>query len=140
MAKEWVIKHVEQQGPTCTIAALAMVLGVGFDDVAVHFSNPEDMTLGKVADYLGDFGYSVLLKEMVYHGHPRFARAELTIPFAPAHILHIKINADDTAWHVVVMDGKGRLYDPAYDEKHVVSLNEFYMITGVLGIWRPEDL
>lgn len=138
--KPWKIKHVQQKGPTCTIAAMAMIRGVGFDDVAVQFCNPEEGTLNKIAGYLGDYGYSVLIKEVQYHSHPRFGHSELTTIFAPAHILHVKPYADDPTWHVVVMDQRGRLYDPAYDEKHITSLNSFYRITGVLGIWRPEDL
>lgn len=137
MAKPWKIQRVEQKGPTCTIACIAMILGVGFDDVAVHFEEPEHGTLMRIADYLGDHGYSVLIKEMLYHSHPRFGRAELTTIFAPAHILHVKQFADNPVQHVLVMDGRGDLIDPSREK---VGYNDFYMVTGVLGIWRPEDV
>lgn len=140
MKKPWIIRHVAQEGPTCTIAALAMIRGVSFVEVDMHIEHPSEMTLMKCADYLGDHGYGVIIKESLYHVHPRFGRGELTTPFAPAHILHVKQYADQTVQHVVVMDGRGRLYDPARAPKVNVSLNDFYMVTGVLGIWRPQDL
>jgi hypothetical protein len=135
--KPWPIKRVEQKGPTCTIACMAMILGVEFDHVAKHFEFPEEGRLTKIADYLGDHGYSVLIKESMYHAFPRFGFTEMCKPFAPAHVLHLKQFADQQVQHVVVMDQKGKLFDPAREN---CVLDDFYMLTGVLGIWRPQDL
>lgn len=135
--KPWVIERVEQKGPTCTIAAMAMILGVRFDQVSKHFEAPEEGTLVKVANYLGDHGYAIIIKELMFHSFPRFGFTELCKPFAPAHVLHVKQYADNPTWHVIVMDQKGKLFDPT---REVCVLDDFYMLTGVLGVWRPEDL
>lgn len=135
--KPWKIKYVEQEGPTCTIACLAMILGVEFRQVERHFQFPEDGRLIRMSDYLGDHGYSILLKEALYHAFPRFGFTEMCKPFAPSHILHLKRYADQEVQHVVVMDQNGKLFDPA---QKVCVLDDFYMLTRVLGIWRPEDL
>lgn len=134
--KPWIIKRVEQEGPTCTIAAMAMILGVPFAQVVRHFAVPEEAKLTTISDYLGDHGYSILIKELMFHSHPRFGFTELCRPFAPAHILHVKQFADDPIQHVIVMDQKGQLFDPAREH---CELADFYMVTGVLGIWRAED-
>jgi hypothetical protein len=123
----WKIDYVEQVGSTCTVACLAMIRGLSFED-------PTALTLGICADYLGDHGYEVLIKEVLYHSDPKFARDVISTPFAPAHIVHCKQYAENTIQHVVVMDAKGEIFNPAAKERN--SLDEYYMLTGVLGIWK----
>lgn len=137
----WEIKHVEQVGKTCTIGCLAMILGRSFSDVEKLFRWPENGTLAKMANFLGDYGYSVLIKELMFHAHPNFGRHIISKPFAPAHIIHCKQFADDEVQHVVVMDQFGTIFDPARKPGETLfPLNDYYMLTGVLGIWRPEDV
>lgn len=135
--KPWTIKRVEQKGPTCTIACAAMILGVPFEQAEKHFHPEEMRTLSTLSNYLGDHGFSVLIKEVLWHAYPRFGFTELCKPFAPAHVLHLKQFANSTKQHVVVMDQKGKIFDPAQED---FELADFYMVTGVLGIWRPQDL
>lgn len=135
--KPWNIKRVEQKGPTCTIACAAMILGVTFDQVEKHFHPDNKRTLTTLSDYLGEHGYSILIKEVLYHTFPRFGFTELCKPFASAHILHLKQFTNSEEQHVVVMDQKGKIFDPAQEN---LELADFYMVTGVLGIWRYEDL
>lgn len=137
--KPWPIKLVEQKGKTCTIACLAMILGESFDKVERDFLAPEEGTLVKTADYLGNHGYSVMIKELMFHSHPSFAREEIIKPFAPAHIVHCKQFADDPVQHVVVMDQNGKVFNPAGPNGRDLE-KDYFMITGVLGIWRPVDL
>ena len=135
--RPWKIKRIVQQGPTCTIACAAMILGVEFEVVEKHFHPEKKRTLTTLSDYLGDHGYSILIKELLYHGHPSFEFTEMCRPFAPAHILHLKQFTDSEDQHVVVMDQKGKLFDPSQED---CQLADFYMVTGVLGVWRPEDI
>ncbi len=130
----WKINYVEQVGPTCTVACLAMIRGVSFDEVDKDFEDSTALTLGMCADYLGDHGYNVLIKELMFHNTPRFAREIISEPFAPAHIIHCKQFAENTIQHVVVMDSKGEIFDPARLE--CKSVDDYYMLTGVLGIWK----
>ena len=74
--KPWNINRVEQVGPTCTIACAAMILGVAFEVVEKHFHPENVRTLTTLSDYLGDHGYAVLIKESLYHTHPRFGFTE----------------------------------------------------------------
>jgi hypothetical protein len=132
------IKLVRQEDPFgCAVACIAMVLGRTYESVKADWSNDfakDGVTTNQITGYLGDAGCSVLYKNLMNWNEKDFARKEMFRPFAPAHILCIKQLYDATIYHAVVMDAKGKIYDPAgHTDKEVKS---WYLLDEVIGVYK----
>ena len=55
-------------------------------------------------------------------------------PFADIHILTVQAFADSGCNHVIVMDKRGRVFDP--DDAKTKDLSQYYSIVRVLGLFR----
>jgi ABC-type bacteriocin/lantibiotic exporter with double-glycine peptidase domain len=131
------IKFVKQKEISgCAVACIAMVLGKTYDEIAADFQNnfsENGIELEKTVSYLADFGFEIIQKEVVAYNNVKFGKDELLKPFAPVHIVRIKLKFDSTYGHLVVMDGSGKLYCP--DESTEEKIKNSFVITTVLGLF-----
>ena len=119
----------------CVPACLAMVLGRPYREIADDFL--VDFTVDGVPfrttiDYLEREGCSTIHKQIVGGGH-RFARKELSRPFAPVHIVQVSHFIDADCDHAIVMTARGRIIDPG--RNNYTSLDYFYAVNQTVGIW-----
>lgn len=129
------IKQEESSG--CTIACIAMVLGKTYWEVRKDFVNDfekEGQNIDLVKDYLGDQGFSIISKKYSHWNHVSVARKEMLKPFAPIHVLQMSQTFDMPHSHVVVMDAKGKLFDPAGNDAKV--LQKAYVFHEVIGLYK----
>jgi hypothetical protein len=127
------VKQKHKKG--CGIACLAMATNQSYDDVVKNFINDFDndgMTSELVTEYLGDLGYSVIQKGIIYYNHKDSLKDEIIKPFAPVHIVSIKLKIDST-WHFVVMDINGKFFCPG--EICHDDIRDAYYIQEVIGIY-----
>lgn len=119
----------------CAVACLAMVSGRTYDDVVQDFINDfneDGLEIEKALDWLGDNGFSVLVKEIRCYNQKDFARAYMFKPFAEVHIVRVR-NKVDTMNHLIVMDKAGKLFCP--DGTSDADLRLCYLIDMVLGLY-----
>lgn len=121
----------------CSIACAAMVTGENYDDLINQFGNNfhkhgiDDEIL---LDFLGDKGFSTVEKVVTRYNRKDFAREEMLKPFAPAHLVKVKINADSSLFHWVVMTDKGKFLCPlGHDDAYT---RNSYWIFKVVGLWK----
>ena len=131
------IKLVKQKHDhACSIACAAMVTGENYDELIKEFGNnfhkrgiDEDIFF----DFLGNKGFSMIQKEATRWSKKDFARTEMLRPFAPIHILKIKITADAGLLHWVVMTKKGSLLCPlGYSDEET---RKSYLIDKIVGLY-----
>ena len=114
-----------------------MVTGMPYEAVARHFQTNferEGLKPEVTRMFVCDHGFSTI--EAIAHGitiqadsNKRMAR-----PFADVHIVSVQPFADSEINHAVVMDRRGRVYDP--DRPDIKSLSAYYYIVRVQGFWR----
>lgn len=134
------IKYVKQEDSKgCAIACFAMIRGMTYAQVANQFSidlKKHGLTSQQIWMYLSDHGYSVI--EKLSHAwmdlHQQNAR--MVIPFAPLHWVDVKQYANSPLDHAVVMDAKGRVYDPSAEENK--NLNAYYQVRSIMGLFKDE--
>jgi hypothetical protein len=132
------IKFVKQKHKyACSIACASMITGEDYDEIMKDFGNnfhkegiPDDVLL----DYLGNKGYSIVQKEITHWGEKDFARKEMLKPFAPVHLVRVKINADSGLLHWIVMTAKGKLICPM--EFTESSVRNSYLILKIVGLYK----
>lgn len=118
----------------CAVACIAMITGEEYDDVEKCFKedfSKQCVSQKAIQEYIEDHGFGSVKKQA--HGFPevRTSNEQMSKPFAPAHIAHVLpyINAKNA--HSVVMDAKGRVYDPQHSE--VKDFSSYYYIISVTG-------
>lgn len=135
--KKLKIEQVYQQDMAgCAIACLAMVMGKKYEDVRWDFLGPfetEGLSPKNIVDYLTDFGYVVLVKDLVAHTHPKDGFKELSTPFASAHILIVKQFNNMNYDHCVAMDYKGKIFNTTQDA--CTDLSRYYRIIANIGVY-----
>lgn len=131
------IKYVRQKHSSgCAVACIAMVTGLSYDEVdrqmQTNFNN-DGLKSEITRLFVCDQGFSSL--EMISHGYSELAASNkrMNRPFADVHIVSVQPFADSEMNHAVVMDKRGRVYDPDRPEKR--SLTEYYYIVRVTGFW-----
>jgi hypothetical protein len=130
------VKQKHKHG--CGIACLSMVTGKDYDDIVKDFINDfdeEGMTTYTLIEWLGDYGFSVLFKEIRCYVQKDFARAYMLKPFTEIHIISLKWKAD-TTHHFVVMDKDGKLFCPSGSSDE--DLRNSYLIDSVVGLYPPQ--
>lgn len=132
------IKRVVQKDEYgCLPACLAMIRGVAYDRVAPWFSvdlSKEGIEFQKGVDYLCQFGFQVIYKEIYSGNHPNFGFKEVTTPFAPMHIVSLQVNFDSKERHAVVMTRTGKILDPG-PHNLVKSFKGIWEVPRCVGIW-----
>jgi hypothetical protein len=119
------------------IACIAMVLGWTYEAVVDQFHNDFDKKGmdGKFAkEFICEHRYSCVEKRGTHYGHVAEHNKRLMVPFAPIHIVTVQQFKDlPKQTHAIVMDSKGRIYDP-----HDVKLDSisFYEAIHIMGFWK----
>lgn len=119
----------------CGIACLAMVSKKSYDNVVQDFINDfneNGLETDTVIEWLGDNGFSILVKDIRCYNEKDFARAYMFKPFAEVHIVRVR-NKVDTMNHLIVMDKKGKLFCP--DGTSDEDLRHCYLIDLVIGLY-----
>lgn len=119
------------------MACIAMITGLAYDEVDKHFQTNfehEGMYAEHSRGFICDQGFSAI--EVLQHGYCglQAANKRMNRPFADVHLVSVQPFADSKINHAVVMDKRGRVYDPDRPEKR--SLTEYYSIVRVTGFWR----
>lgn len=131
------IKRILQEEPKgCVIACLAMVLGRTYASIREEWQNDfstDGMDTPSFMNYLGDNGFSIIHKAASHYNHKDFAREELLRPFAPVHIICTK-PLFDSQHHAMVMDAKGKIYDPAGRTEDEVKTD--YAVVECIGLFK----
>lgn len=132
------IKYVAQKyDADCGIACLAMALGLAYSRVEIDFApftKTDGMNPDATRNYIASQGYSVVSKTAAFYSKVKENNSRMLKPFAPVHLVRVKIFANSKMNHLVVMDSKGRVFDPS--EESVKSLAEYYEIIEVIGCWK----
>jgi hypothetical protein len=135
------IKHVAQEHDKgCVIACIAMVLGWDYQVVAAEFHNDfnkSGINIDFAADFLGEHGFSVIEKSGTRYLDLAAHNRRMMQPFAPIHLVSVQQFVDKPkTTHCVVMDAKGKIYDPA--DKNAKDIL-YYSVHSVLGFFdeRP---
>ena len=114
-----------------------MVTGRNYDDLIKDFAgnfHKHGIDDEILTDYLGDQNFSLVQKIASHWNNKDFARKEMLKPFAPAHLVKVKMFADSTLYHWVVMDYKGKLYCPL--GKSDEFTRNSYWIYKVIGLFN----
>ena len=121
----------------CAVACISMVTGIPYDTVAKSFHanfKREGMAPDKTRDYILEHGFSAIeVIPSTYKNVPTI-NARLSKPFADVHIVTVQSFADSDLNHAVVMDKRGRVFDP--DNPKRKDLSHYYCIVRVQGYWR----
>jgi hypothetical protein len=129
------IKYVAQKDPCgCAVACISMVTGIPYDKVAARLE--ADLSKNGLAseitrNFVTDAGFSVI--EAIAHGYNMISQSNkrMARPFADIHIVSVLPFADSEFNHAVVMDKRGRIYDP--DSLKRKDLSHYYYIVRVQG-------
>ncbi len=134
------IKKVLQEDKFgCGIACMAMVLDKEYSEVLKDFKtdfSSDGITTEQLMNYLGDKGFSVLLKQITHYNDIDFARTEMLKPFADFHIISVHPYFDAEMYHFVVMDNKGKIYCPSGSSEHDVKSS--YAIPCTVGLYKKS--
>lgn len=137
------IKYVAQKHEYgCAIACLSMITGINYDEIEKKFQanfDKKGLDISYSIKFLIDNGFDVCRKEVIAFSNIEKAKARLLIPFANIHLLSMQPYVDSKTNHAVVMDSKGKIYDPHIDNKkfNVTELiKKWYGPSYILGLWR----
>jgi hypothetical protein len=132
------VKQDDEKG--CSAACIAMILGKSYQEITERlYTNFARTGLShKVArEFITDFGFQAITKEVWCFHTTELINLEMIKPFAPVHLLEIKVWPDHSTWHALVMDQKGKLFDPAgYDEEWVRT--HLHYIHRITGFWKID--
>lgn len=135
------IQHVAQKHDKgCVVACIAMVLGWGYDEVVTEFDNDFDKK-GISAEFAKDFicehGYSVIERRGTHYLDVRSHNQRMMVPFAPVHIVTVRQYIDlPKHSHAVVMDAKGRIYDPGDKDAQTII---YYSVEHIMGFFDDRQ-
>jgi hypothetical protein len=133
--KRFVVKYVEQEHDYgCAVACIAMISGEAYADVERCFKedfSKQALKHESVRDYLCDRNFAAIEKTAPGYADVRIANARMAVPFAPVHLVNVLPYVNAKHGHSVVMDGKGRVYDPQHPE--VKDFSDYYCIFRVTG-------
>lgn len=135
------VRHVRQEQPAgCLAACCAMIAGISYREAARQFGADFDKAGGDLKSarrFALDHGFGVV--EVVAHGSRdvRASNRRMLRPFADLHVLRVEPKIDSAVGHAVVMDARGRVFDPLADGR--VDPAGYYFVTHVLGLFdeRP---
>lgn len=135
------IKYVAQrQKKDCMLACLAMILNIEYNKLHSMFWRDFDKTgleleIGR--DFLADSGFNIIEKRNFGFDVISNARKEMWKPFAPIHLVKVRQWLDRQSTHAIVMDGKGKIYDPGY---RTAKKNSYYEVISVVGCFPSKTI
>jgi hypothetical protein len=124
----------------CGIAALSMLTGKSYEEVAVYFGeidlDKHGVYLRGMDDYLVDQGFAIARKHM-YLGF--FTGREATLrkpwppePFADLHLCEVEVCENASMNHFAIMLRDGEIVDPLLDDRK--ALSDYFRVLNVAGI------
>lgn len=131
------IRYVPQKDDYgCAVACMAMVTGIPYDKVAADFHadvKREGIHPDKTRDFLLEHGFSGIEVIPARFNNVPVTNKRVGKPFAEVHVLAVQPRADSDLNHAIVMDKRGRVYDP--DNPKRKDLSHYYCIVRVLGLY-----
>lgn len=138
-----VVRHLLQKHARgCGVAALAMLTGHDYDDIArwVGAENLDErgIYLHDLDFYLFEHGYA-LQRRFLFGGYT--ARRQTTPwppkPFADVHLCEVQVAESSPVHHFVVMLDHGAVLDPLTTEPR--RLDSYHQVLNVAGVYRVDD-
>ena len=132
------IQYVAQKDPAgCAVACMSMVTGIPYDKVKQHFNanfEKDGLSPDHTREFVCDQGFSSV--EATARGYNNLAGSNkrMSRPFADVHIVTVQPKVDSRLNHAIVMDKKGRIYDP--ENPKIKDLSDYYYIVRVTGFWK----
>jgi hypothetical protein len=131
------IRYVRQEERAgCVVACAAMVTGESYREVAASFGSnlvDDGVNMDHARDYVCDRGFAAV--EATAHGYMdvRASNRRMLRPFADVHIVRVLPKVDSTIGHALLMDRRGKLYDP--ETPGPVDATKYYSVTHVFGFF-----
>ena len=134
------IRIQQKHSRGCGIAALAMLTGKSYEEVASYFDridfDKQGVHLRAMDDYRVDHGYAIARKYM-WLGYFIESRAPLRspwppVPFSDVHLCEVEVNENAPMYHFVVMLRDGSIVDPLFEDKK--NLGDYFRVMNVAGI------
>lgn len=132
------IQYVAQKDPAgCAVACMSMVTEIPYDKVKAHFNadfNKDGLSADHTREFVQDRGFSAI--EVLSRGYNNLnsSNKRMARPFAEVHILSVCPKVDSKMNHAIVMDRRGRIYDPEDPKRK--DLSHYYHIVRVTGFWK----
>jgi hypothetical protein len=131
------IKYVAQKHEYgCSVACMAMITGLSYDEIERAFAR--DFSRGGLESnfsraFICDHDFSAMV--VTPHGYSdiRASNRRVSRPFADVHFVSVRPFPDSTLNHAVVMDRRGRVFDP--QTRGHRDLSPFYYINYVVGFF-----
>lgn len=132
------IKYIAQrQKSDCVIACLAMITGISYNRIIPNFwrdFNKTGLEIEHAANYLMDCGFFIIIKEGRGSLNNTVLNKEMWKPFAEIHLIHVQQYLDrPQISHAIVMDNKGKIYDPGDIE---ATKQTYYEVKKVVGCFK----
>lgn len=135
------MKYVRQERDYgCAVACIAMITGESYSDVEGCFKENFDkqaLSLDAARVFLCDHGYAAIEKVCYGYMDVRQSNKRMAVPFAPTHMVTVMPYINARYSHSVVMDAKGRVYDPAHPE--IRDFKTYYSIVAVTGYFYEGE-
>lgn len=132
------INYVRQKDDYgCAVACISMVTGIPYDKVAKDFHGDfkrEGMDAKHTLAFVCEHGFSAIELVARNYSNVPATNQRMARPFAEIHIVNVQPRADSELNHAIVMDKRGRVYDP--DNPDRKDLSHYYCIVRVMGFWR----
>jgi len=133
--KELLVRQKHKYG--CTVAAIAMVTGLSYEEIAAHSTrdfSAHSMCLEDWLEFLNGRGFAFCVKYRVTHLRaPNTRRSTWPLPpFAPIHLINVQIPG--IGGHAVVMLDNGGVLDPNRDGLH--TLGDYPDVLSMIGVWK----
>ena len=111
-----------------------MITGEDYSAVEKAFKenfDREGLKSDAAREYICDRNFSAVEKKPFGYSDVQTCNKRMAAPFAPAHMVDVLPYINAKHAHSVVMDAKGRVYDPQYPA--VKDFSEYYCIIRVTG-------
>lgn len=121
----------------CGVACLAMLTNQSYEDVLQDISNVwnenRGLYKGIVESYLLDRDYLIKPIYKCCHWNGSLRDPWPIQPFAEKHLIECRVNENSPCYHFIVMDGTGKLYDPALGLDR--TYKDYLAILSITGVY-----
>lgn len=135
------IKLVRQRKECdCSIACIATITGIKYEDVIKHFNNNFDktgLTLAETCQFITENGFDGIQKTNKTYTNIKINNKRMLFPFADIHYIEAKQFSNSKNHHALVMLRNGKVFEP-FTGKFINILEEFYEIVNVVGFWKEK--
>lgn len=130
----------QRQECDCSIACIATITGIKYENVIKHFNNNfsrTGLTLAETCQFIAENGFDGIQKINKIYTDIKINNKRMLFPFADIHYIEAKQFANSKKNHALVMLKNGKVFEPSTG-KFINILNEFYEIVNVVGFWRGK--